>query len=259
MPTPTSPRIDALRRQPLKDEVFQVLHGSILSGQYEAGKWLRQEEISLRLGVSMTPVREALDLLVSSGLAERVPYRGVRVLQPSDPDILDSYEARLVLESAATRLAAVRIQPLQILELRAILEDSGRWLSLDDMPRQRDLSRKLHGAIVEACGNPLLHQMYLTALKTFPDWRLYEHLYRQPELLHDSLRREHSEHTMIVDALAAADAEAAELMALNHLFQRGRELVTYLGIPAQELERREMQAHERIRKTHLETSFKETT
>jgi DNA-binding GntR family transcriptional regulator len=150
----------------------------------------------------MTPVREALDLLVSSGLAERVPYRGVRVLQLSNPDILDSYEARLVLESAATRLAAVRIQPPQILELRAILEDSGRWLSLDDMPRQRDLSRQLHGAIVEACGNPLLHQMYLTALKTFPDWRLYEHLYRQPELLHDSLRREHSEHTMIVDALA---------------------------------------------------------
>ena len=72
-----------LRRKPLKDEVFDVLHQDILSGKYAAGAWLRQEEIARRLGVSMTPVREALDLLVAAGLAERVAYRGVRILQPS--------------------------------------------------------------------------------------------------------------------------------------------------------------------------------
>jgi DNA-binding GntR family transcriptional regulator len=96
-----------VNRKPLKAEVFDVLHENILSGQYPAGSWLRQEEISKRLGVSMTPVREALDLLVSTGLAERVAYRGVRVLRPSSPDILDSYEMRLLLEGAGARAAAV--------------------------------------------------------------------------------------------------------------------------------------------------------
>src|SRR5512143_177381 len=90
----------AARRKPLKEEVFDVLHERILAGEYPAGQWLRQEEISSRLGVSMTPVREALDLLVSAGLAERVPYRGVRVFKPDVPEILNSYSMRLLLECA---------------------------------------------------------------------------------------------------------------------------------------------------------------
>ncbi|MGZ6316095.1 MAG: GntR family transcriptional regulator, partial [Anaerolineales bacterium] len=88
------PDLIAVHRKPLKEEVFDVLHGRIIAGQYSAGEWLRQEEISSLLGVSMTPVREALDLLVSAGLAERVPYRGVRILEPSPKEILNSYGLR---------------------------------------------------------------------------------------------------------------------------------------------------------------------
>ncbi len=53
----------SFRRKPLKNEVFDVLHQDILSGKYTAGAWMRQGEVARRLGVSMTPVREALDLL----------------------------------------------------------------------------------------------------------------------------------------------------------------------------------------------------
>ncbi len=62
-----------LRRKPIKDEIFNVLHERIVAGQYSPGQWLRQEDISSQLGVSMTPVREALDLLVSAGMAEESP------------------------------------------------------------------------------------------------------------------------------------------------------------------------------------------
>ncbi|MFH1186494.1 MAG: GntR family transcriptional regulator, partial [Chloroflexota bacterium] len=228
-----------LKRKPLKDEVFDVLHESILSGQYPAGAWLRQEEISRRLGVSMTPVREALDLLVSSGLAERVAYRGVRVLRPSSPDILDSYEMRLLLEGAAAWAAAINISPMQLDSLRGLVDESGVLLRLEDLPRGRDVSRALHHAIVEASGNPLLHRIYLDVLKTFPDWMLYEHLYRRPELLEDSIRNEHREHRLIVEALAAGDPAAALQRSLEHVVQRGRELEKYLGISRQALEVRE--------------------
>ena len=69
---------ELIQKRPLKEDIFDVLHEKIISGLYKPGDWLRQDDIATQLGVSMTPVREALDLLVSSGLAERVPYRGVR-------------------------------------------------------------------------------------------------------------------------------------------------------------------------------------
>ena len=77
--TPHSAETELIQKRPLKEDIFNVLHEKIISGVYKPGDWLRQEDIATLLGVSMTPVREGLDLLVSAGLAERVPYRGVRV------------------------------------------------------------------------------------------------------------------------------------------------------------------------------------
>lgn len=251
----------ATKRKPLKAEVFDALHEGILAGRYEAGDWLRQEEISRRLGVSMTPVREALDLLVSSGLAERVAFRGVRVLRISSPDILDSYELRLLLEAAAARRAAEAISAEQLSGLRALLADEAELTRRGDLPRQREVSRSLHGGIVAASGNPLLHRTYLEVLKSFPDWMLYEHLYRHPELLAESVRREHEEHEGIVDALENNAPELAMRRAVEHVLQRGRELETYLGIPRHALERREAQIQHLIPGTRPLTAIadKETT
>jgi len=83
-----------LTHKPLKEEVYDALHRQIIAGKYKPGDWLRQEDIATQMGVSMTPVREALDLLVSTGLAERVPYRGVRVREMSVKDIADAYGLR---------------------------------------------------------------------------------------------------------------------------------------------------------------------
>jgi len=220
-----------VHRKPLKEEVFEVLHGRIIAGQYSAGEWLRQEDISSQLGVSMTPVREALDLLVSAGLAERVPYRGVRVLEPSSKEILNSYGMRLLLESAAVYAAARSISGAQVAQLRGILQESQTLVQLKDMSRQRVLSRQLHGAIVAASDNAQLHRIYTTVLNTFPDWMLYEYLFRHPELLDKSINAESQEHCAIVEALAAHDPERALQCTLEHLLNRGKELENYLGIP----------------------------
>ena len=80
-----------LSHKPLKEEIYDALHRQIIAGKYGPGDWLRQEDIATQMGVSMTPVREALDLLVSTGLAERVAYRGVRVREMSAKDIADAY------------------------------------------------------------------------------------------------------------------------------------------------------------------------
>ncbi len=219
-----------VHRKSLKEEVFEVLHSRIIAGQYSAGEWLRQEEISSQLGVSMTPVREALDLLVSAGLAERVPYRGVRVLQPSSKEILNAYGMRILLESAASYAAALHASGAQAARLRSIVEESRPLVRLAEMSRARVLSRQLHNEIAAASGNAQLQRIYTTVLNTFPDWMLYEYLFRHPELLASSMEDEYREHCAIVEAVSAHQPELAVERTLAHILNRGKELVAFLGI-----------------------------
>lgn len=231
----------AVQHKPMKDEIFQVLHERVISGDYAAGEWLRQEDIASQLGVSMTPVREALDLLVSAGLAERIPYRGVRILQPAPEEIADSYMLRLLLECTASHAAALHASEGQLKKLEDILEQSRPLVQLQDMSRQRFLSRELHEGIVAAAGNALLHKMYLTVLNLFPDWMLYEYMYRHPELLDKSMEDEYTEHQAIVAALRAHDPHLAMQRTLEHILHRGRELEAYLNLPAELIREREAQ------------------
>src|SRR5689334_16685199 len=131
-----------LAHKPLKEELFDALHRQIIAGKYAPGDWLRQEEIAGRMGVSMTPVREALDLLVAAGLAERVPYRGVRVREMSTKDVTEAYGMRLILEVLIAREAAKNVTPAQITKLEGMLEEMKKHETLNEMPLARQLSRE---------------------------------------------------------------------------------------------------------------------
>jgi DNA-binding GntR family transcriptional regulator len=231
----------ALQPRLLKGAIFELLHERIIAGKYAAGEWLRQEEIASQLGVSMTPVREALDLLVSAGLAERIPYRGVRVLQPTAGEIADSYFMRLLLECSAARTAALAITPPQLDTLRSLLERSRGLVTLNDISSQRQVNRQFHLAMVEAAGMPLLTRSFQTVLNTFPDWMLYEYMFRHPELLAGSQEAEHQEHHRLVEALAAREPDQALRQAAGHIINRARELEAYLDVPGALLRQREQQ------------------
>jgi DNA-binding GntR family transcriptional regulator len=221
-----------LTHKPLKEEVYDALHRQIIAGKYKPGDWLRQEDIASQMGVSMTPVREALDLLVSAGLAERVPYRGVRVREMSTKDIADAYGLRLILEAMATREAALHITPEQILSLEKILAEMKKLVKLNDQPRERQLSREFHAAIAEASGNSLLVKLYAVVSNTFPDWLLYEAVFRKPELLPGSVAQTYEEHSAIMDAIKTGDADRAVQKSLDHILDSGKWLEEYLNIPA---------------------------
>src|ERR671923_1380718 len=139
-----------IQKRPLKEDIFDVLHEKIISGVYKPGDWLRQDDIATQLGVSMTPVREALDLLVSAGLAERVPYRGVRVREMSTKDIVEAYSLRLILEVLIAREAARNITPEQVAGLERMLEEMKKHDTLKKVSSERKSSREFHSAIAEA-------------------------------------------------------------------------------------------------------------
>jgi len=220
-----------IERRSLKEEIFNVIHKRIISGKYSPGEWLRQEDISSQLGVSQTPVREALDLLVSSGLAERIPYRGVRVLQLTIEEIIEAYAMRLLLESTAASAAAKNRSNEDLEILLDLVNQTEALMSLNDMSTQMQINREFHRAIVATGRNSLMTRLYEVVSHQFPDWMLYEYMFRHPELLQSSLTTEFNEHKLIVSAISDQDSELAAKNVIIHIKNLGYELVEYLGIP----------------------------
>jgi DNA-binding GntR family transcriptional regulator len=238
-----------ITHKPLKEEIYDALHRQIIAGKYGPGDWLRQEDIASQMGVSMTPVREALDLLVSAGLAERVPYRGVRVREMSAKDIADAYGMRLILESLAAREAALRITPEQISRLEKIVAEVKKHVKLNEMPLERQLSGEFHMIIAEASGNDLLAKLYAMVANAFPDWLLYEAVYRKPELLNDSLSQTYEELRAILDAVKKGDSDLAVQKSMDHVLDSGKWMEEYLDIPAELLREKEELAKFMIHKS----------
>ena len=238
-----------LTHKPLKEEIYDALHRQIIAGKYGTGEWLRQEEIAGQMGVSMTPVREALDLLVAKGIAERVPYRGVRVREMSTKDIIEAYGLRLMLEALIAREAAANITPEQAEELQSIMDEMDRHVELNEMPQERQLSREFHAAIADATGNDLLIQLYAIVSNAFPDWLLYEALFRKPELLAGSVAQTHDEHTAILEALKNKDGDTAVKASLEHVMESGKWLEVHLNVPSKLLREQEKQVSHLIKKS----------
>ena len=236
-----SEETELIQKRPLKEDIFDVLHEKIISGTYKPGDWLRQEDIATQLGVSMTPVREGLDLLVSAGLAERVPYRGVRVREMSTKDIVEAYGLRMLLEALIAQEAARNITPEQITKLERMLHEMKKHDTLQEVSSERKSSREFHSAIAEATKNDLLIKLYAVVANAFPDWLLYEALFRYPELIAGSMASTYREHVAIVEALKNGDSDAAARKSIEHLMESGKWLEDYLDIPAELLREKEEQ------------------
>jgi DNA-binding GntR family transcriptional regulator len=238
-----------LVHKPLKEEIYDALHRHIIAGKYVPGDWLRQDDIASQMGVSMTPVREALDLLVASGLAERVPYRGVRVREMSAKDIVEAYGLRLILEAMIAKEAAENIMPEQVKGLEEMVADMQELHTLSDMSHIRQLSREFHSRIAEASNNSLLVKLYAVVANAFPDWLLYEAIFRKPELLASSMNAMYKEHAAILDALKKKDIDKTIKKSIEHLMESGKWIEEYLNVPAELLREKEELASFLIKKS----------
>lgn len=238
--SPTTNETENTKR-PLKEDIFDALLEKIISGGYKPGDWLRQEDIASQLGVSMTPVREALDLLDAAGLAERVPYRGVRVPEPSHEVIAESYVTRLLLEKAVNRAAALNREQAHVDALKRIVSQSKKLIRVDDMSASRKLSGDFHSTVADATKNLTLIRVYKVAANSFPDWMLYQAMFEHPEALEQSVKEEYLEHLAIAQAIEAQDADLAEQRAMEHIRDIGSQIVTYLGVPQELLDKKMIQ------------------
>jgi len=221
---------------PLSDQVYQRLQDAIIDGRLVPGQWLRQEALAHDLGTSQLPVREAIRRLASEGLAVRIPYRGVKVVEYSSEDIIDMFNVRLVLESMAVRYATSRISVEDIEKLKLNLEEAIQYNRQDQMPRRRALNTEFHLIICRASNHRYLIRQTETMWSWFPSTILYEGMRRQEELSRSRLERENKEHRAILQALVRRDATKAEEVTRHHIRNLSQELAEVLGISLDKVE-----------------------
>jgi DNA-binding GntR family transcriptional regulator len=152
-------RFERLEHPNLTDRVYRVLKDRILSQQIEVGTRLRDEELAAQLGVSRTPVREALMYLSQEGLVEVYPRSGTRVRTFTEEDIEEIFEVRAALETLAVRKAAGRLGAEQVHRLRTLWEAAERALAKGDAAPALSLDREMHRVILEQSGNRRLKEI----------------------------------------------------------------------------------------------------
>jgi DNA-binding GntR family transcriptional regulator len=218
------------------DEIAIVLEEAIVSGELEPGQVLRQEEVSERFDVSRTPVREALRMLLASGIVEVNPNRGAVVRRPAVREIREAYEVRAELEGFAAELAATRVQEPQLRRLReaeALFRRSSdalierRHRRADPTPSATDIrdwmrgNDLFHGAVHDAAGNQRLRRTIAELHLNFPRNLTSIVLSESSRLLADNVEQHHA----ILEAIERGDRAEARRRMVEHI-RRSGELVT---------------------------------
>jgi len=138
------------------DRVYETIRDRIVRGEMAAGSFVRQDELSQAMGVSRTPVREALMRLVSDGYVERVHRRGFKIAGESVRDLLALYPIISALELLACRAAFPRLEASDQLELRRINRDIRKAVAARDAKGAIRLNQAFHHRLAAKCGNPRL-------------------------------------------------------------------------------------------------------
>jgi DNA-binding GntR family transcriptional regulator len=202
------------------DLVVDAIRQAILSGRLAPGETLVERRLAELLGVSKTPVREALITLAASGLVTVSPNRGAVVRAVNTGDVYKAYEVRLLLEPwAVARTVREGSRHSATAAARAALDDAKQHLPDEDHVQLSLANRRFHRALYAECGNEIVVRQLdslqeLAALGAvallWERWRTW--------------RAEYDEHLEILNAVDAGEADAAERLLRKHIRQSVRRL-----------------------------------
>ena len=187
----------------------------MVSGQggYLPGDRIREEDVAQSLGVSRTPVREALQHLQARRLVEMAPGRGIAVVELNTQQVMELYAMREVLEGAAARFAAQHAVPAEIAIMRELIEEFDQ--AKGDAPRLEAINNALHRTIYGAARNRYMHE----ALNNLEDaLSLLQNTTFSLLDRHESA----AQHRAIVAAIESRDSEGAEASSRLHIREAQR-------------------------------------
>lgn len=214
--TAAMPRLRDVTRRTAQEQVVENLRHAILGGVLEAGTPLVLSELSDRLGVSRTPIREAMRDLAAEGLVDFDSYRSAVVHTPTVDEAREIYELRLTLDPLAARKAIVQITNEELDAAGAMCREMSET---DDVGRWVELNREFHGLLLDAARSPRLTRI-ITGLRNSAAIQVALSLKDSSS----EIERSNHDHEEILAAFRERDAEQAEALTVRHL-RRTLELI----------------------------------
>ncbi|KPU44199.1 HTH-type transcriptional regulator McbR [Oxobacter pfennigii] len=215
---------DGTEKYSLRGKIFSILRQQILDGKYQSGDSLVETKLAEELGVSRTPIREAIRQLELEGLVDSVPNKGVIVKGITEKDIEDIYTIRKVLEGLAAKWAVEKFTEEELTELKDIFDLMEFYTRKNDIEQVAKLNTRFHEVIFKATKSSVL-QNILTDFQYYVQWVRYESL-RTPGRPQEALE----EHKQIIDAFINRDAENAERLVTQHIINSSRNLMNIMKL-----------------------------
>lgn len=208
----------------MQDIVFEKLRDYILTGKLKPGEALNTIELSKLLGVSRTPIREAINRLTSVGLVENVPYKGAFVRELSVRQVIEIYYIRAALAGICARLAAKNLTAQMKQEMLRLCEEMETAVAEKEHDLMLEKNYELHSIIYKASQSPRLESLVVQYYAQSEQYRALglELPGRYEEILH--------EHRKIVQALIEGNKDEAEQYAREHHFNTARRIARSFGV-----------------------------
>jgi DNA-binding GntR family transcriptional regulator len=199
-------------RRIMRDEIIETLRAAVISGQLTPNQIYSAPILAEQFGVSPTPVREAMIQLANDGLFESVRNKGFRVREPSDEELDELAELRMLLEvPTVRRLAEIGVPPERIAELRVLAERIESAAAENDLITHLKADLDFHCRLLGLTGNKHLVEM-VRSLKARSRIGGLRKLAADGQLVPTA-----HEHAEILDLIAARDADGAERLMRNHI------------------------------------------
>jgi DNA-binding GntR family transcriptional regulator len=200
----------SLAPRALYEEVAELLRQRIFARELEPGSWIDELRIAEALGISRTPLREALKVLAAEGLVTMKVRRGAYVTEVSEKDLRDVYHLLALLESDAARVVAQRASEAQLVQIQTLHQDLEK--AMDNRDRFFEINEAFHMLLMEIADNRWRDQMVA-------DLRKVMKLNRHSSLFKEGrIEQSLAEHQAIVQALADRQPEvAAERMSAHFM------------------------------------------
>jgi len=209
--------------KPLREVIFDTLREAIIMGELKPGERLMEVQLAEKMGVSRTPVREAIRKLELEGFVTMVPRRGVQVASLSVKDIIDVLEIRAALDSLATALAAERITNEELKDLKHVNNQFASYVEKENLQNLIKKDVEFHEIIYRSSRNEKLLQITNNLREQVHRFRV---IYMKNQSAHKGLVVEHTE---ILDAIQAKDAERAAMLARKHIENQEQAILNSIG------------------------------
>ena len=204
-------KLDMNSYLPLRDVVFQTLRDAILKGELQPGERLMEIHLANKLGVSRTPIREAIRMLEKEGLAVTIPRKGAQVAQMTEKDLLDVLEIRDALDELAVADACKRMEKEDFDQLEKAMNDFVDVTKTKDVRAIVEADEAFHNVIYSATKNPKLWHIIKNLKEQMYRYR-YEYV-KQDKDYSDLVE----DHSKIVDGLKRKDVDYVKTVMHNHL------------------------------------------